>query len=76
MTHSIWYPLNTDSAITIVEKIIGQKLSNLCITRNSYINRVYEMETIEKERFIVKNTAPPPIPSIPEAKPPNAVPIL
>jgi Ser/Thr protein kinase RdoA (MazF antagonist) len=38
-----------------VEKTLGEKLSNLLLPRNSYINRVYELEEHDsRERFIVK----------------------
>jgi Ser/Thr protein kinase RdoA (MazF antagonist) len=38
-----------------VEGTIGKKLSNLLLKRNSYINRVYELEEHDsRERFIVK----------------------
>ena len=46
--------LTFDRVISIVEDVVGERFSNLCLQRNSYINRVYELETIDKERLIVK----------------------
>ena len=47
--------LNHDSMINTVEETLQQKLSNLLLPRNSYINRVYELEKYDSpERFIVK----------------------
>jgi Ser/Thr protein kinase RdoA (MazF antagonist) len=52
---SVWQKLDHDSVLSAVEKTLGEKLSNLLLTRNSYINRVYEMEKHDsRERFIVK----------------------
>tara|TARA_B100000586_G_C20077105_1_gene413570 strand:+ start:300 stop:1241 length:942 start_codon:yes stop_codon:yes gene_type:complete len=42
------------TVITAVESVIKENLTNFCMPRNSYINRVYEVETQSKERFIVK----------------------
>jgi len=49
-----WHTLNPHTALDAVESVTEQSLTNLCLTRNSYINRVYEMETQDKERIIVK----------------------
>ncbi|MFC1511549.1 serine/threonine protein kinase [Candidatus Margulisiibacteriota bacterium] len=50
-----WQQLNHDSVLHTVEEILRTKLSNLLLTRNSYINRVYELEEHDsRERFIVK----------------------
>lgn len=55
MNEFLWAKLNHDSVLTLVEATIQQKLSNLFLIRNSYINRVYELELAEtKERLIVK----------------------
>ncbi|MBU0687550.1 MAG: serine/threonine protein kinase [Candidatus Margulisbacteria bacterium] len=52
---SIWQPLNHDTILHSVEKTLGKKLSNLLRHRNSYINRVYELEIHDsRERIIVK----------------------
>ncbi|OGC05007.1 hypothetical protein A2276_03550 [candidate division WOR-1 bacterium RIFOXYA12_FULL_43_27] len=52
---SIWQELTHDNILTAVEKTIGKKLSGLLIKRNSYINRVYELEKYDSlERIIVK----------------------
>lgn len=50
-----WQQLNHDSILYTVENTLGKKLSSLLLTRNSYINRVYELEEHgSRERFIVK----------------------
>lgn len=52
---TVWQSLNHDSILTAVEKTLGEKLSNLLLPRNSYINRVYELEKHNpRERLIVK----------------------
>ncbi|MBU0573549.1 MAG: serine/threonine protein kinase [Candidatus Margulisbacteria bacterium] len=54
-TQSIWQPLNHDTILNAVEKTLQKKVSNLLLPRNSYINRVYELEEHDnRERFIVK----------------------
>jgi Ser/Thr protein kinase RdoA (MazF antagonist) len=56
MTSSfVWQNLTHDSVLHAVEKTLQEKLSNLLLPRNSYINRVYELEKHDsRERFIVK----------------------
>jgi len=55
MNTSIWQPLNHDTILSAVEATLNEKLSNLILTRNSYINRVYELEKFDsRERIIVK----------------------
>ncbi|NQY73464.1 MAG: serine/threonine protein kinase [Candidatus Margulisbacteria bacterium] len=54
MTKHIWKALTPDTAMNAVESVIQEQLSNYCVPRNSYINRVYEMETHSHERIIVK----------------------
>ena len=50
-----WQQLNHHNILNAVEKTLGKKLSNLLLQRNSYINRVYELEEYDsKERVIVK----------------------
>jgi Ser/Thr protein kinase RdoA (MazF antagonist) len=52
---TVWSELNHDSVFNAVEKTLGKKLSNVLRQRNSYINRVYELEEDEShERLIVK----------------------
>ena len=52
---NVWQALDHESIFRSVEETLGAKLSSLLIQRNSYINRVYELERKEsKERFIVK----------------------
>ncbi|MFH1347788.1 MAG: serine/threonine protein kinase [Candidatus Margulisiibacteriota bacterium] len=51
----IWQDLTHDHIFNAVEAALGIKLSNICLKRNSYINRVYELEKLDsEERFIVK----------------------
>ena len=50
-----WQGLTHDSVLNSVEQTLGVKLSNLLLERNSYINRVYELEEYDSlKRFIVK----------------------
>jgi len=52
---NVWQSLNHDTILTSIEKVINRKLSNLLLQRNSYINRVYELEEHDsRERIIVK----------------------
>lgn len=56
MTKSfLWQSLNHDTILHAVEETLQKKLSNLLLTRNSYINRVYELEKHDsQERLIIK----------------------
>ena len=52
---TIWKNLTPDNIFKTVEETLGTKLSNICLKRNSYINRVYELEEHDScERLIVK----------------------
>ncbi|MBU0502305.1 MAG: serine/threonine protein kinase [bacterium] len=52
---TIWTGLTHDAIFKAVEETLDKKLSNLCLKRNSYINRVYELEEHDsRQRFIVK----------------------
>lgn len=52
---SAWRQLDHDKVLNAVESTLQTKLSNLLLPRNSYINRVYELEKYDsRERFIVK----------------------
>ena len=52
---TIWKSLTPENIFTTVEKTVEVKLSNICLKRNSYINRVYELEKHDSaERVIVK----------------------
>ena len=52
---TVWQTLDHDSVLNAVEKTLGEKLSSVLRQRNSYINRVYELEKhASRERFIVK----------------------
>jgi len=44
MTSLVWEKLNHDSIFNAVEEALGESMSTLLIKRNSYINRVYELE--------------------------------
>lgn len=50
-----WEVLTHDNAINAVQSVVGVELSGLLIKRNSYINRVFELEEkASKKRLIVK----------------------
>ncbi len=52
---NVWQELEHNNIFNSVEKTLGAKLNSLLIQRNSYINRVYELERSDnKERLIVK----------------------
>ncbi|MDI6731777.1 MAG: phosphotransferase, partial [Candidatus Margulisbacteria bacterium] len=52
---SVWQKLNHDTILQAVEAVLKKPLSNLLLPRNSYINRVYELEGFDtRERLIVK----------------------
>lgn len=46
--------LGPDRVLTLVEKALDVRCNNLFRPLNSYINRVFEIETVDKERLIVK----------------------
>ncbi len=46
--------LSPDRVLNLAEKTLGVRCSNLFRTLNSYINRVFEIETIDKVRLIIK----------------------
>ena len=55
MMNNVWEKLTYENIFSSVEKIISSRLLNICIKRNSYINRVYELEKYDNnERLIVK----------------------
>ena len=43
-----------DTALNWAETVLNQSLNPICIPRNSYINRVFEVETTDFRRWIVK----------------------
>jgi Ser/Thr protein kinase RdoA (MazF antagonist) len=52
---NVWQDLDHESIFRSIEVTIGAKLTSLLIQRNSYINRVYELEKQDgRERFIAK----------------------
>ncbi len=52
---TIWKDLTPENIFRTVEATLGEKLSNICLKRNSYINRVYELERHEsRERLVAK----------------------
>lgn len=46
--------LGPDRVLNLVEKVLGVRCNNLFRTLNSYINRVFEIETVDKVRMVVK----------------------
>jgi Ser/Thr protein kinase RdoA (MazF antagonist) len=51
----VWAELDHDAIFGGVESALGEGLSNILIRRNSYINRVYELEEEKsRRRFIAK----------------------
>jgi Ser/Thr protein kinase RdoA (MazF antagonist) len=46
--------LGPDRVLNLVEKVLGIRCNNLFRTLNSYINRVFEIETVDKVRMVVK----------------------
>lgn len=53
-----WQTLDHETILNSLEKYLKKPLGNLCLRRNSYVNRVYEIETTDKERFIAKYYRP------------------
>jgi len=52
---NVWSGLEHDALFSSVEGVLGASLSGLFIQRNSYINRVYELEKDDnRERLIAK----------------------
>lgn len=49
-----FHDLTPDRVITAVEAALGVSCSNLCRPLNSYINRVFELETRDRQGLIVK----------------------
>lgn len=50
---NVWEELSHENIFNSVEKATGEKLTGLMIQRNSYINRVYELETAADENRII-----------------------
>lgn len=50
----LFHELGPDRVLTLVEKELGIRCNNLFRPLNSYINRVYEVESLDKIRYIVK----------------------
>ena len=49
----VWNDLSHDLIFGAVEQIIGSRLSNLVRQRNSYINRVFELEELDPPRKLI-----------------------
>lgn len=47
-------PLTPDTILTAVEDSLGLRLTNLCRPMNSYINRVYELQSTEGKGYVAK----------------------
>ena len=55
MTENLWSDLTPDAVLNRIENATGQRLTPFIAQRNSYINRVYEVECSEtKDRWVVK----------------------
>lgn len=52
--HTVFEDLTPDLIITLVEKSLGVRCTNLCRPLNSYINRVYELERENGFGLVVK----------------------
>lgn len=50
----LFHELGPDRVLNLVEKELGIRCNNLFRPLNSYINRVYEVEGLDKTRYIVK----------------------
>jgi Ser/Thr protein kinase RdoA (MazF antagonist) len=52
---AVWQELTVDNIFKMVEAVVEVPLSSICLRRNSYINRVYELEYLaSRERIIIK----------------------
>ncbi len=51
---SAFSDLTPDVVINVAERAYGRRLTNLCRALNSYINRVFELETEDRDGVIVK----------------------
>ena len=51
---SVLQTLTPDLILTLVEKALGVRCTNLCRPLASYINRVYELERVDRSGLIVK----------------------
>ena len=51
---SVFHSLGPDTVITLVEKALAIRCTNLCRPLASYINRVYEIEQEDHTGFVVK----------------------
>nr|MBF0222286.1 serine/threonine protein kinase [Desulfobulbaceae bacterium] len=51
---SVFGSLSPDFVLTAVEKSLGVRCSNLCRPLNSYINRVFELESVDGKGLIAK----------------------
>ena len=52
MSHP-WKSLTEAFVLDSVESVIGRKLSNVCIQRNSYINRVFELQWVDGSQTLI-----------------------
>jgi len=52
---TVWESLVPEKIFAAVEKVLKEPLTNICLRRNSYINRVYELEkSSDDQRIITK----------------------
>ncbi len=53
--HPCAFPqLDPETILNLVESVLGLSCNNLCRQLNSYINRVYELETVDGKGLVVK----------------------
>ena len=50
----VFHGLTPDMVITLAEKALGVRCTNLCRPLNSYINRVYELEREDRTGLVIK----------------------
>jgi Ser/Thr protein kinase RdoA (MazF antagonist) len=54
MSNAVFEHLTIDVVIDLTEQAIGKRCTNLCRPLNSYINRVYEVETEDGDMVVTK----------------------
>lgn len=52
--HPVFESLTPDTVLTAVEESLGLRCTNLCRPMNSYINRVYELESEAGDGYVAK----------------------
>ena len=54
LPESVFHNLTPENIIDLIEGCLGIRLTNLCRPLNSYINRVYELQTEDQDGLVVK----------------------